>query len=60
MFGPRELPFQNGMEPGTTARFALTNWLLDSGESVARKYGNLDSLEELTSSERLLYEASPL
>jgi len=59
MFGPAN-QFRMGWNEEQLLGFALTNWLLDSGESVARKYSNLDNLEELTSSERLLYEASPL
>jgi hypothetical protein len=36
--------------------FALTDWLLDSGENVAKKSRTLLSLDALTSAERLLYE----
>ena len=36
--------------------FALTDWLLDSGESVAKKSHALSNIDALTSAERLLYE----
>lgn len=36
--------------------FALTDWLLDSGASVARKCSTPASLDQLVSAERLLYE----
>jgi hypothetical protein len=36
--------------------FALTDWLLDAGEGVAKRSQALGSLEALTSIERLLYE----
>jgi hypothetical protein len=36
--------------------FALTDWLLDAGEGVARKSGATGGFEALTPIERLLYE----
>ena len=56
IFGPTNYHFRMGWNQEQLLGFALTDWLLESGERVARKCSTLGSLDELTLAERLLYE----
>jgi hypothetical protein len=56
MIGPTNYHCRMGWNEEQLLGFALTDWLLDSGASVAKKTRTLIGLDALTSAERLLYE----